>query len=290
MTLLLWSSQVGGGVRAEGSLPNNNNTLLSLLQTKQRVLQSQLSSLQSQHLQARLTSFAPSPAPHLLLTALRNKDHTSVIAEVARLSPDEPPHLLAARCRNYVRLGVDAIAVRTDEEASPDGIADLMAVCNSLQVPVIRKDWFIHPLQIAETREAGAAALTLVYAILQQGLPALQSYALSLGLDPIVEIVNLKDLDAVSKLGISVYGINLSIKLSLPVPGLRQDVAKSLLQQLPDGAQSIVGIMSVEEALEMKLAGVNALYLRHEVWQGSNSGQLRDEAFLEKLRDVLANG
>lgn len=280
------------GVEALG-LPNNNDdssTLRSLLHSKQRALQSQLSSLQSPLLQARLTSLPPSPTPHLLLSTLRQTRHTSLIAEVARLSPTESPHLLAARCRNYVNLGVDAIAIRTDEEASPDGLADLKAVCNSLQVPVIQRDWFLHPMQIAETREAGAAALSLVYAVLQNGLPALQSYALSLGLDPIVEIVNLKDLEAVSKLGMYIYGINISIKLSLPVPGLRQDVAKSLLRQLPDGAQGIVGIMSVEEASEMKLAGASALYLRHEVWQGSKAGELRDEAFLAKLCDVLSNG
>lgn len=265
------------------------NSLQSLLHSKQRALQLQLASFQSFQLQARLTSLPPNPSPRLLLSTLRLTDHTSVIAEVSRFSPTESPQLLAARCRNYVRLGVDAIAIRTDEEASADGLADLQAACSALQVPVIRRDWFLHPLQIAETREVGAEALTLVYAVLQNGLPALQSYALSLGLDPIVEIVNLKDLEAVSKLGIiNMYGINLSIKLSLPVPGLRQDVAKSLLRQLPDGALGIVGIMSIEEALEMKLAGANALYIRHEVWQGSKPGELQDEAFLDKLRDVLS--
>lgn len=275
-----------GGVRAE----LESNALQAILHTKQRALQSQLSSLQSQQqLQARLTSLPPSSSPQLLLTALRTSPSTSIIAEVARFSPTETPQSLATRCKSYVQSGADAIAIRTDEEASSDGLADLMAVCSALQVPVVRADWVIHPLQIAETREAGAAALTLVYAILKNGLPALQSYALSLGLDSIVEIVNLKDLEAVSRQGIFLYGINLSIKLSLPVPGLRQDVAKSLLQQMPDGARSVVGIMSMEEALEMQVAGANALYLRHDVWQGSTQGELRGEAFLKKLRDTLSN-
>ncbi|KAI5058540.1 hypothetical protein GOP47_0026710 [Adiantum capillus-veneris] len=263
---LLQSGRVRAGL--EG------NALEAILLTKQRALQSQLSSLRSQQqLQARLTSLPPSASPQLLLTALRNSSNTALIAEVTRLSPAESPQGLATRCKNYVQAGADAIAVRTDEEASPDGLADLIAVCSAVQVPVVQTDWFLHPLQIAETREAGAAALTLVYAVLKSGLWSLQSYSLSLGLDPIVEIVNLNDLEAVARQGISVYGINLSIKLSLPVPGIRQDVAKSLLQQLPDGARSIVGIMSMEEALELKLAGASALYLRHDVWQGSRNGE-----------------
>ncbi|MCO5580840.1 hypothetical protein L7F22_034713 [Adiantum nelumboides] len=304
-----------------------SNALEAILHNKQRALQSQLSSLPSQQQLARLTSLPPSASPHLLLTALRSSSSTAIVAEVARLSPAESPQSLASRCKNYVQSGADAIAVRTDEEASPDGLADLIAVCSAVQVPVIQTDWFLHPIQIAESREAGAAALTLVHAILKNGLWPLQSYALSLGLDSIVElevnilvlqwmiqeqhakhfdfqgsrsasqamtdqnyiIVNLKDLEAASRQVISVYGINLSIKLSLPVPGLRQDVAKSLLEQLPDGAQSIVGIMSMEEALELKLAGASALYLRHDVWQDSRHGHICGEAFLKKLRDILAN-
>lgn len=294
MALLLLKGKLGVRGELDGSSSSSPapppKPLQSLLQRKQRLLQSQLTSMRSQQLQARLTSVRPSSDPHALLRAIRDNKDIAIIAEVARLCPAESPHVLATRCRDYVRWGVDAIAVRTDEEISPDGVADLVAVCNSLHVPVIRTDWILHPLQVAETREAGAAALTTVHAVLQKGLPGLLSYAVSLGLDPIVEIVNLKDLEAVSKLGISVYGINLSVKLSLPVPGVRQDVAKSLLRQLPDGVQAIVGIMSVEDALEMKMAGASALYLRHEVWQGLACGEFQGEAFLKRLRDAHWNG
>ncbi|KAH7280616.1 hypothetical protein KP509_36G005900 [Ceratopteris richardii] len=184
MTLLLHKSGVGG-VRAE----LDRSGLQAVLQTKQRVLQSQLSFFQSQEqLQSRLTSLPPSPSPHLLLTAIRNSPRKiAVIVEVARLTPAESPEDLAARCRKYGRLGIDAISVCTDEETSPDGLADLKAVCSVSRVPVIRRDWFLHPLQIAETREAGAAALPLVCTVLGNGLPALYSYAHYLGLDSIVE-------------------------------------------------------------------------------------------------------
>lgn len=211
--------------------------------------------------------------------------------EVARSDPSESPEILATRCRNYVEWGADAIAVRTDEEISPDGIADLRAACSSLKVPVIRTDWILHPLQVAEVREAGGAALTTIYSILEKGLSRLSKYALSLGLDPIVEIVNLKELEAASDLGISLYGINMSVGLSLSVPGLRQDVAKSLIGQMPFGVYTIVGIQAEEEALEMKVAGADAVYLRHEFFQGLISKELKgqDEAFLKRLRDILSN-
>jgi hypothetical protein len=44
--------------------------------------------------------------------------------------------------------------------------------------------------------------------------------------------------------------------------------------------------MSIEEALEMKNAGASALYIRHEVWQGS--GELKGEEFFRRLRDKLS--
>ena len=47
------------------------------------------------------------------------------------------------------------------------------------------------------------------------------------------------------------------------------------------------GIMSIEEALDIKMAGASALYVRHEVWQGS--GELKGEDFIRRLRDELSS-
>lgn len=52
---------------------------------------------------------------------------------------------LAAR---YSSWGADAISVRIDAADTPTGMADLFAAVQSAKVPVLARDWFIHPLQV----------------------------------------------------------------------------------------------------------------------------------------------
>jgi len=45
---------------------------------------------------------------------------------------------------------------------APAGLADLFAVCQAVRgAPVLARDWFLHPLQIVDAKEAGAAGVTL---------------------------------------------------------------------------------------------------------------------------------
>jgi hypothetical protein len=75
--------------------------------------------------------------------------------------------------------------------------------------------WFLCGLQIAETCEAGASAITAVYSVLSKGTPAILNFAMSLGLDAIVEVVNVKELQEVASLGLPIYGFNLSVGLAV---------------------------------------------------------------------------
>jgi indole-3-glycerol phosphate synthase len=54
--------------------------------------------------------------------------------------------------------------VRVDSEDTPEGSKDLFIVRQAVKVPVLARDWYIHPLQIVEAKEAGAAGLIGVIA------------------------------------------------------------------------------------------------------------------------------
>jgi indole-3-glycerol phosphate synthase len=47
------------------------------------------------------------------------------------------------------------------------------------------------------------------------GTPAILNFAISLGLDAIVEVVNMKELQEVAPLGLPIYGFNLSVGLAV---------------------------------------------------------------------------
>ncbi|CAK9219404.1 unnamed protein product [Sphagnum troendelagicum] len=263
----------------------------SMIRNKQRILESKLRSMPAGELEAKLSATrAVSPPNNLLDTIAQQvlQGRTAIIVEAARLSPAESPESLAQRCANYVTWGASAVSICTDEEKSPNGVADLTAVCTAVNVPVLRKDWILHPLQIAETCAAGASAITAVYSVLSKGTPAILNFAISLGLDAIVEVVNMKELQEVAPLGLPIYGFNLSVGLALSLPGIRQDISKSLIGEIPFGASSVVGIYSIEEARAMKAAGADAVYIKHEVLQGQQATEKEPKLFLENLQVAMS--
>lgn len=72
-----------------------------------------------------------------------------MIAEVPRKNKDEDSTELGRRATLLQRAGVHALSVRTDEDDTPSGLRDLFSVVQGAQqIPIFRRDWFIHPLQV----------------------------------------------------------------------------------------------------------------------------------------------
>ncbi|CAI5477775.1 unnamed protein product [Closterium sp. Yama58-4] len=218
---------------------------------------------------------------------------TALVVEVARARPSESPESLARRCQQYVALGADTVMVCCDEEISPDGLADVRAVSRALPgVPIIVKDWMLHPIQVAEAAEAGAAAFHVVHGVLNKATAPMLAFAFGLGIDVAVEVVNLEELKRLEALAIPLYGLNLSVGLAVSAPGFRQSVAKSLLSSMPFGAAvPLVGASSVEDVRMMKAAGATAIVLKREVFKGMEGGSTglgeREEKALQDLFETL---
>ncbi|CAI5523424.1 unnamed protein product [Closterium sp. Naga37s-1] len=218
---------------------------------------------------------------------------TALVVEMARARPSESPESLARRCQRYIGLGADTVMVCCDEEISPDGLADVRAVSRALPgVPVIVKDWMLHPIQVAEAAEAGAAAFHIVHGVLNKATAPMLAFAFGLGVDVAVEVVNLEELKRLEPLAIPLYGLNLSVGLAVSAPGFRQSVAKSLLSSMPFGAAALVGASSVEDVRMMKAAGATAIVLKREVFKGMEGGstglgEREEEKALQDLFETL---
>jgi len=170
--------------------------------------------------------------------------------------------------------GADALLIQIDESDTPEGLADLFAVTRAApQLPILCRDWFLHPLQVAEAKEAGCAGVVGVIASVTgaHGTPVLSSFAAALGLDCPVEVVNLAEMRAMESAGVPSYGLNLSVGLRVPIAGFGADVASGILGELPFGAVSLYGVKSVGEARAAKEAGADALVIKKELvemWRG----------------------
>jgi len=153
--------------------------------------------------------------PHRFRSLLEAKSPpVKIIAEFKRRSPSrgmiraDLSAVEAARC--YERGGACAISVLTDEEYFGGSIDDLAAVRSSTQLPILRKDFLIDQIQIYEAAAAGADAVLLIAAILEDSqLKILRTLAEEeLGLDALIEVHSLKEMRVAQDAGAKLIGIN----------------------------------------------------------------------------------
>jgi len=148
-----------------------------------------------------------------LVSALRNSCHTPVIAEIKRMSPSEgilrDVDSVEDLARCYESAGAAALSVLTDGPFFHGKLEDLRRARAVVNIPILRKDFILDPVQVYESKLAGADAVLLIAAVLEPSqLKALYMTALSLGLTPLVEVHDESELPAVLELQPSMVGIN----------------------------------------------------------------------------------
>ena len=126
-----------------------------------------------------------------------------IIAEFKRRSPSKgdisPMADVSKIIPEYVKSGASACSVLTDTRFFCGANTDL-AVARTLadKTPLLRKDFIISKIQIHEARKLGASAILLIAAILsKEEMREFNEYAHSLGLEALVEIHDIKELDKI---------------------------------------------------------------------------------------------
>ena len=114
----------------------------------------------------------------------------TLITEVKRSSPSRafPATDVVDRARRYVAAGASAISVLTEPTAFGGSLDDLRAVAAAVDVPVMRKDFLVDPLQVVEAALAGARGVLLVHRLLSEPqLDEMLAAARELGLFVLLE-------------------------------------------------------------------------------------------------------
>lgn len=117
----------------------------------------------------------------------------TVIAEMKRRSPSggalRADLDAAAVARSYAGAGAAALSVLTDGPDFGGSLDDLVAARGAVGIPVLRKDFTVDPVQVAEARVAGADAVLLIVAVLDDdALAACLDAAQRSGIDAVVEV------------------------------------------------------------------------------------------------------
>jgi indole-3-glycerol phosphate synthase len=183
----------------------------------------------------------------------------AVIAEVkcsspsrGRLIADFDPLRIASI---YEQNGASAISVLTDEKYFAGHKNYLTQIRQSVELPLLRKDFIIDPLQIYETRAIGADAVLLIARILGRKLAEFILLSKELELSSLVEVHTAEELDLALKAGAEIIGVN-NRNLNTFVTDIETN--RKLRRQIP--ADKIVvaesGIMERADIESLMQAGI----------------------------------
>jgi indole-3-glycerol phosphate synthase len=204
-----------------------------------------------------------------LASALRRPEGgLSVIAEVKRSSPSSGSISEGADAvevaRRYTSGGAAAISVLTEAEHFSGSLLDLHAVRSLVDLPVLRKDFIVHPAQLIETRAHGADAVLLIVASLSASeLTSMLAVAKDLGLGVLLEShsdepvigVNARDLETLE------VDFEAALQRLRRVPGQRVSVLES-------------GVDGPLRARAARVAGATAVLVGEALMRSLDPGEL----------------
>ena len=203
------------------------------------------------------------------------EEKLALIAEVKKASPSagvivesfEP----VAIAKNYARAGVEAISVLTDERFFQGHLDYLQLIREAVAQPLLRKDFIIDSLQITEAAAAGADAILLIVAALEQDqLIALLETAATYQLDALVEVHTFHELDRALETEARVIGIN---NRNLATFQIDLGVTERLSEEVPEEIVLVSesGIRTADDLARIKACGVDAVLIGEALMRGQSA-------------------
>ena len=220
--------------------------------------------------------------------AALQREGLSVIAEHKRRSPSagvlREGADLAAIVRAYDRGGAAAISILTEERHFDGALQDLREARAITTLPLLRKDFVVEPYQLYEAAAAGADAVLLIVAALDDAtLAQLHEHARALSLDVLVEVHDRAELDAALTIEPAIVGIN-----NRDLRDFSVDVERTLAlaDAIPPGTivVSESGLDTPQRLARVAAAGVHAVLIGEALMRADDP-----QAALGLLMDAAAS-
>jgi indole-3-glycerol phosphate synthase len=218
-------------------------------------------------------------------SALQLGAQVAVIAEVKKASPSagiiQPDFNPLSQAREYARGGAHALSVLTDEKYFHGHLAYLRQIREQIDLPLLRKDFIVHELQIYESVIAGADAILLIVAALDDPtLRALHDRARACQLDVLVEVHDLAEMDRALELGADLIGIN---NRNLKTFTVDLAVTEQLSEEIPGDtvAVSESGIKTADDIRRVRACGINAVLIGETLMRAKNVPEKLAELLLK---------
>lgn len=208
---------------------------------------------------------------------------TAIIAEVKKGSPskgiiraDFDP--LAIAC-SYQAAGAACLSVLTDEQYFYGSLAYLHQIREVVELPLLRKDFIIDPYQVYQARVAGADAILLIAAALDdEALLELAMLATDLKLDTLLEVHDEQELERALSIPVDLIGINnRNLKTFVTDLSITEHLASRIPRHQVAVAES--GIHSRSDIERLQAAGAGAFLIGESL--------MREEDIEAKLRSLI---
>jgi len=202
------------------------------------------------------------PAAPSLEQALRGAD-VRLITEVKRRSPSKgaiaPGLDAASQARAYVEGGAAAISVLTEPAHFAGSTDDLLAVRRAVEVPALKKDFHVRPIQLVEAKALGAsAALLIARALSPDRLREMVDSARALSLEVLIEIRDEGELERALECGARMVGVNNRDLESLLIDPA---TAERLIPQIPSDVVAVAesGMRTRDDVVRYAACGADAV-------------------------------
>ncbi len=239
-----------------------SDILNTILARKSQEVAQRSASVPLVELKARLAEASPVRGFAAALQAAIANGDPAVIAEVKKASPSKgvirPDFRPAEIAVSYEFGGASCLSVLTDVDFFQGADAYLREAREACTLPVLRKDFVIDPYQVVEARVLGADCVLLIVAALDdRQLAELSDLAMQLGMDVLVEVHDIDELERALQVPVPLVGIN---NRNLRTFEVSLEATLSMKDAVPRDRLLVTesGILGPADVRTMRDAGVNA--------------------------------
>ncbi|GLB59440.1 indole-3-glycerol phosphate synthase TrpC [Cytobacillus sp. NCCP-133] len=198
------------------------------------------------------------------IARLESGHELAVIAEFKRASPSKGDINILRKPEEqalyYKTFGADAISVLTDNAFFKGSFSDLTMVRNTVDLPILCKDFILDEIQIMKAKAAGANLILLIVAAMDAGrLKELYHFALQQGLEVLMEIHDEQELEIALEVGAKIIGVN---NRNLKTFEVNLEVTEKLAPAIKKAGRYLIsesGIKTGEDVQRVIASGANGI-------------------------------
>ncbi|MBD9435029.1 indole-3-glycerol phosphate synthase TrpC [Pseudoxanthomonas sp. PXM03] len=217
------------------------------------------------------------------LNAMIAQGDPAVIAEVKKASPSKgvirPDFRPADIAVSYEFGGAACLSVLTDVDFFQGADDYLKQAREACTLPVLRKDFTVDPYQVYEARVLGADCILLIVAALDDAqLVELSGLAMQLGMDVLVEVHDIDELERALQVPVPLVGIN---NRNLRTFDVSLETTLAMKDAVPRDRLLVTesGILVPDDVATMRAAGVNAFLVGETFMRAEEPGEALRQLF-----------